>query len=138
MTHNNNLAKIHIARQQLGLDDSDYRGILKRVAGVTSARQLSDRQAEAVLGEFKRLGWQPRPAKKQGRARPRPALSRQNMINKIEALLAEAGRPWGYADATAERMFAIKRVEWLTDAQVKKLMQALIIDADRHGRLPCP
>jgi phage gp16-like protein len=55
-------------------------------------------------------------------------------MGKVEALLAEAGRPWAYADALAVQMWKIQRVEWLDDNQLQRLMQALIIDAGRHGR----
>lgn len=130
------LAKIHIARQQLGMADEAYRALLFRIAGVHSAKDLNDHQPLAVLAEFKRLGFQPQSPKKQGRARPKPARTRVAMVKKIEALLAEAGRPWDYADATALRMFKIQRLEWLDDLQVQKVMQALIMDAARHRRLP--
>lgn len=128
------LAKIHIARQQLGLDDETYRALLMRVAGVRSAKDLNDRQASFVLAEFERLGFVPR-AKRQGRAKPKPAKSSRSVINKIEALLAEAGRPWSYADSMAMHMFKVERVEWLPYDQLQRLMQALIIDAKRHRRL---
>lgn len=129
------LAKIHIAKSQLGLDDDSYRALLARVAGVRSAKDLNPRQAEKVLAEFQRLGWTPRPGTRQGRAKPRPAKSRQAVMGKVEALLAEAKRPWAYADSMALHMFQVERVEWLDDSQLQRLMQALIIDAQRHGRL---
>ncbi|MFT4465835.1 MAG: phage protein GemA/Gp16 family protein [Sodalis sp. (in: enterobacteria)] len=74
---------------------------------------------------------------KHGR-KPRVAAGRQGMLSKIEALLASAGRPWGYLDDMVARMLGEKRpVEWLDDAQVRQLMQMLIMDAKRHGRLCC-
>jgi len=127
------LAKIHIAKAQLGMDDETYRALLARVAGVTSAKQLTPRQVGAVLAECQRLGWKPQ-SKRQGRARPRPAPSRTATMGKIEALLAEAGRPWAYADGMALHMFKVERVEWLDDGQLYRLMQALLVDAGRHGR----
>lgn len=129
------LAKIHIARQQLGMDDETYRALLMRVAGVRSAKDLNARQASFVIAEFERLGFVAKAAKRQGRAKPNVAKSRRAVTNKIEALLAEAARPWSYADGMAEHMFKVERVEWLSDDQLQRLMQALIIDAKRHGRL---
>lgn len=128
------LAKIHIAKSQLGLDEDTYRALLRRVAGVSSAKDLAPRQIGRVLAEFERLGWKPK-AKPQGRARPNPAARRTTLMSKVEALLTEAGRPWEYADGMAAKMFKVERVEWLDDSQLYRLMQALIIDADRHGRL---
>lgn len=128
------LGKIHIAKKDLGLDDDTYRALLARVAGVTSAKDLNPRQVSAVLAEFQRLGWQAAPAKSQGRKTPRPAPDRQKLVGKIEAQLAEAGRPWAYADAMAERMFKVERVEWCDSDQLQRLVAALVYDARRHGR----
>lgn len=127
------LSKIHIAKKDLGLDDDTYRALLARVAGVTSAKDLNPRQVSAVLAEFQRLGWQP-VAKKQGRKAPKPAPDRAALVGKIEAFLAEAGRPWTYADAMAERMFKVERVEWCDSDQLGRLVAALVYDARRHGR----
>jgi phage gp16-like protein len=128
-----NLAKIHIAKKALGLDDETYRALLARVAGVTSAKDLNPRQVSAVLAEFQRLGWQP-PAKPKGRPAPNPAPDRKKLIGKIEAQLATAGRPWAYADAMCSRMFKVERVEWCDSDQLQRLVAALVYDAKRHGR----
>ncbi|HCA6404271.1 TPA: DUF1018 domain-containing protein, partial [Pseudomonas aeruginosa] len=55
-----NLAKIHIAKTQLGMDDDTYRALLARVAGVRSAKDLGPRQVDQVLVELQRLGWKPK------------------------------------------------------------------------------
>lgn len=128
------LAKIHIAKSQLGLDDDTYRALLARVAGVRSAKELSPRQIGAVLTEFERLGFKPKPAKKAGRAVPKPAPDRASLVGKIEAFLAEANRPWAYADAMALRMFKVERVEWLDSGQLQRLVAAFVYDAKRHGK----
>lgn len=128
------LAKIHVAKTQLGLDDETYRALLARVAGVRSAKDLNKRQIGAVLAEFERLGFQPKPTKKAGRKAPKAAPDRQAQIGKIEAFLAEAGRPWSYADAMALRMFKVERVEWLDADQLRRMITALTYDAKRHGR----
>lgn len=128
------LAKVHIAKQQLGMDDDSYRALLTRVAGVKSAKDLNPRQMGAVLAELERLGFKPK-STRQGRAKPVTTNNKQKYVNKIEALLAEAKRPWSYADAMAKHMFKVERVEWLDASQTQRLMQALIIDAQRNGRV---
>ncbi|WNL39846.1 regulatory protein GemA [Halomonas sp. PAMB 3232] len=130
------LAQIHIAKAQLGLGDEEYRAILARTAGVSSAKDLTNRTVGAVMHEFRRLGFEPKPAKKAGRKAPRPPRSRQNVMSKIEAMLTHAGRPWTYADGIAKRMFNVERVDWLDDDQLHRLMTGLIIDAKRQGRYP--
>lgn len=128
------LAKIHVAKAQLGLDDETYRALLARIAGVRSAKDLNKRQIGAVLAEFERLGFKPNTPKKAGRAVPKAAPGRAAMIGKIEAFLAEAKRPWSYADAMALRMFKVERVEWCDADQLRRLIAALTYDAKRHGR----
>lgn len=59
MSHPAMLAKIHIAKKELALQDGEYRALLQRVARVASAKDLSETAAIAVIAEFKRLGWQP-------------------------------------------------------------------------------
>ncbi len=126
------LAKIHIAKAQLGLDDDTYRALLARVAGVRSAKDLSPRQVGLVLAEFERLGWQP--TTNAGRKAPSPQRDRAKLVGKIEAMLAEAGRPWAYVDGMAQRMFQVDRVDWLDTEQLQRMIAALVYDARRHGR----
>jgi len=54
------LAKIHIAKAQLDLDDDDYRDIISRVGGEKSAADLTEQGRQRVLAHFKRCGWQPK------------------------------------------------------------------------------
>lgn len=84
------LAKIHIARKDLGLEDDDYRDVIERVSkGRTrSAGQLSQAALHDLLAEFRRLGWKPKAA-----ALGRGAAS-DPQSKKVRALwlaLAEAG-----------------------------------------------
>ena len=43
------IGKIHIAKQQLRMDDESYRALLRRVAGVESAKDLNTRQAGRLM-----------------------------------------------------------------------------------------
>ena len=53
------LAKLHIAKKQLGLDDDTWRDLLLRVADKPSSKDMSDRERGRVLEELKRLGFKP-------------------------------------------------------------------------------
>ena len=134
-TRRADLAKIHIARQQLGMDDTTYRALLQRVAGVTSSAALDERGRRAVLQALRQLGWQPTATPKHGR-RPHVARDRQAMLDRIEAHLTEAGRPWNYLQPMVKR-FGVERVEFLTADQLYKVLQMLEMDARRH-RKPQP
>lgn len=56
----NELAKIHIAKAQIPLDDETYRDMLWTVARVRSAKDLDAGGREAVLRHLKRTGWKDR------------------------------------------------------------------------------
>jgi phage gp16-like protein len=111
-TRTKDLKKIHIAKRDLAMTDGSYRAMLQRLTGHDSAGKLNAHQRQAVLAEFRRLGWKPR-SKKGGR-RPHN-LDREAQLQKIEAQLTDMGLPWRYADAIANRMFHIERVEWLRE-----------------------
>jgi hypothetical protein len=54
------LAKIHIAKKELGLGDDTYRDVLEKVTGKRSASGCTDRELGAVMDHFKSLGFVPR------------------------------------------------------------------------------
>ena len=132
MIHRNKLAQIHIAKSQLGLSDDEYRALLARVAGVTSAKQLTNRNVGAVINELQRLGWKPAAAKRAGR-KPN-TLSKETMLTKIEAQLADMGLSWQYAEAIAQRQSGIQKMEWVRDY---KALSAVIaaLEVEQHKRM---
>lgn len=128
------IAKLHIARQQLGMADDSYRSLLGRIApGKSSSTQLTLQQLDDMLAEMQRMGFVPKASPRHGR-RPMPKANRAALVGKVEAMLAEARRPWAYADAMAKRMFDVDKVDWLDAEQLQKLVAALTYDAKRHGR----
>ena len=128
MTH---IAKIQIARRQLGMDDATYYSMLQSVAGVTSSKQLNFRGVAKVIAHLRRCGFVDSPAK-HGK-RPRPPQSREALIGKIEAQLAAAGRPWAYAEAMAKRICKVEKIDWCDAEQLGKIIAALSYDAKRRA-----
>ena len=57
------LAKVHIAKKELGLDETVYRMILRDEFGVDSSGKLTIGELEQLVARFKRRGWQSRPSK---------------------------------------------------------------------------
>jgi hypothetical protein len=53
------LAKIHIAKKELGLDEDTYRDSLEGQTGKRSAALMTDREIIKCINHFKSLGWQP-------------------------------------------------------------------------------
>lgn len=128
---NAQLAKIHVAKKQLGLDDDTYRDLLHSAAGVRSASKLDPAGVARVLERLRALGWKDKASPRHGR-RPNPPLSRAAQIRKIEALLADAGRPWDYADGIAKRVCKVDAVAFCDDSMLGKVIAALNYDKKRR------
>lgn len=117
------LAKIHIARKDLGLEETDYRAILTRVAGVKSASDLdADGQAK-VLAEFTRLGWT---------AKQRRPKSGKAGVRLIFGLWSELGRTGFVRNASrqallafVERQTGVADPEWLSPTQINTVVEGL-------------
>ena len=151
------LAKIHVAKKQLGMDDETYRDMLMSQFGVESARDLSEHQRKSCILHMQRLGFEP----KRGKASPQrtgaprkrrdvpltlekddSGLGRDVYMRKIEAMLAEKGRvegtvvPWGYAVAILKKQSGgvTRCFEHATVEQLRGVISALTYDAKRKGR----
>lgn len=124
------LQKIHVAKRQMALDDHTYRCLLERVTGLTSAADLDARQRRAVIDEFYRLGWKAKSHRKPGKV----AESKQALVSKIEALLADAGRAWAYADGIAQRVCKVSSVRFCDANQLRKVISALMYDQKRRAK----
>lgn len=125
---------LHTGKSSLKWDDETYRAVLARcTGGKTSSTKCSLAELEKVLEYMHNSGF-PRSVPRYGR-RPNVARSRTDILAKIEAMLADAGRPWEYAESMTRHMFKGRQaIEWLTDEELTKLMQALIIDQKRRTR----
>jgi len=142
---NPRLAKIHIARKELGLDDGTYRAILARLTGQTTSAACSDAQLDRVLDEFKTKGWKPTvvagsalASPRAGDRRPRradhPAASKARALwislHRLDVIRdpSEAG-----LEAFARRQLKVERLQWADQALVYKLIEALKAMATRAG-----
>ena len=90
------LAKVHIARKDLALSEDSYRDVVQRIAGVPSAAGCTDAQLDALLAEFRRLGWKV--------AHKRP-LCRKPLVRKIYAIWADMAPLLSDHSAQALRSF---------------------------------
>ncbi len=52
------ISLIHVAKNQLGISDEDYRLILHNICGVDSSKQLDDAGYAVLMDHFNRLGFQ--------------------------------------------------------------------------------
>jgi len=128
------LAKIHIAKKDLGLPEDVYRAMLLEIGGKESSADLDRAGRGRVLDHLKALGWQP---KHKGGKRPHNInagrMSRQQQLKKIEALLTVGEKGWAYADALALRICKVTCVAWVPDDQLYKIITALRKQGLREG-----
>ena len=138
---NADLAKIHLAKKALGLDDPQYRSILYAQGQVDSAKDLDHKGRLAVLRYFQtHLGWKPaaNPAAPGRRPnRPTPGADALPLVRRIRAQLISLDRkPDEYADGIARQMLgdaAPAFFEWCTPRQLHKISQALGVEQGRRG-----
>lgn len=134
------LAKVHLAKKDLALQEDSYRDLLERVTGKRSAARCSQAQLHDVIAEFKRLGWKPK--KRQPKRAGRRKLAEGEQAAKIRALwldlyhLAEIRDPSEEALAAfAARMVGIEALQWLDAGQADKVIKALRGWLERVGHV---
>ena len=111
------------------LDDDTVHDLIEGLVGVRSRGDLNEQQQRAVLDFFngKRGGY---PGKPHNMNCP----ERGPQLRKIEALLADNGLSWAYADGIARRMFKISRVAFCAPEQLWKIISALSYMAQRRKK----
>ena len=127
------LARIHLAAKELGLDEETYRELLRNLTGKTSAGALGPGERWKVMQEMKRMGATSAAPSYPGKPKAVP-VDGAALMSKIEAHLADTGRPWAYAHAMAWRMFKRARIQDCEPGELHKIVAALEYDAKRNGR----
>lgn len=129
------LGKIHIGKKLLAMDDDTYRAMLLTIGGVKSSKDLTPEGIDQVVRHLEKCGAKFSVAPKHGR-KPNNMGSKSDRaakLSKIEALLAEAGRPWEYAHGLAKKMYKKSALEFCDHTQLSGVITALVKDAERHG-----
>ena len=133
------LAKVHVAKRQLGLSDEEWRALLEARFQVDSSGLLGTGELTALVGYLERMGWEPSTPRTVRDSHGTPhilkhddaGMHRERQVGKIEALLAELGRfdgryvPWAYAAAILKRQCGVTRLEWASPEQLTKVIAAL-------------
>lgn len=119
------LAKIHIAKTQLNLDDEQYRDIVRRVTGKDSAAQCRYSQLVDLINEFKNLGWKT-PKKKAFRRTPSDCIKKIYALwGELQALEAVQSTDKTALDAFVKKYTGIDSVQWLLPDQQRKIIEIL-------------
>lgn len=125
---NAELAQIHIAKTQLGLDDETYRAVLWTVARVQSSKDLDWTGRKKLLEHFKAHGWKPAAPKKAKAIKP-VSLGQEGLVMALWSELHTDGKVRDPSDAALgswlKRNRLPERVEWLNPAQLIRVIESL-------------
>lgn len=125
---NAELAQIHIAKTQLGLDDETYRDVLWTVARVRSSKDLDWTGRKQLLEHFKAKGWKPQPPKSAKAAKP-VAHGQDALVKSLWNELHAEGKVRDPSDAALgswlKRNKWPERPDWLSSAQITQAIEAL-------------
>ena len=127
-------AVVHIAKENLHLDEESYRQILKGVAGVESAAQLTQAGFEKVMRRFQEMGFKgllPDPYQPVPKGRLIPASSPQgqetvtpSQLGFVSYLLEKLGWDEEHYHAFCRRI--IKRTDPLTKRDGQRIIIGLM------------
>jgi len=128
------LAKVHVAKKELGLDETAYGDVLFRETGHSSSANCSDAELVKLLDAFKRMGWQAKPKQ------PRSRIADHKSARKARALWISLGHlgaietPSEKALETfAKRQLDCVQLQWADQKMMFKLIEALKSMALRNG-----
>lgn len=136
---NADLAAIHVAKKQLGLDDGLYRAIVERVSAkfratpINSAGQMTPRERAALLEDMRSRGFRRLDRTNRRDESDSPAAAPgTGQFGKILALWAELGALGTLHDpspkglrAFVKKMTAMESPKWLSAAQSNKVIEGL-------------
>jgi len=124
-TRQRDLAKIHVAKKELQIDDDQYRDILWTLARVRSAADLDTHGRAQLLAYLRKLGFRAKRGASHHEGRPHNT-DRDDQLKKIEALLADQRLPWSYVNGIMQQMkIQQPRIEFLSAQQKTAIIAAL-------------
>lgn len=121
------IAKIHVAKAQMAMEDDSYRALLVRVTGHDSCTKMNIDQLQKVVEEFGRLGFKgpTRPTKPGG-------LPAEEQASKIRALWLNLYHLGALDDPSEEalvvfckRQSGVEKIEWMHSEQFDNVIRGL-------------
>lgn len=135
------IAKLQIAKKQLGMNDDDYRELLARHSGgKRSSTELTAAQLHDAIEELKKKGFRQTTAASLSPRRSKPVQADHPAAKKARALWISLGQLGAIEDASeaaleafAKRQLRCERLQWANGADMFKLVEALKAMATRAG-----
>ena len=119
------LAKIHIAKKDLGLPEDVYRTMVCNVTGKESCAHASYKALVAMVAEMRAKGWKGQSDSWLNfNTGPTFREECKKVGGKIRAILLDTDRSWNYANGIAKRMLG-KNLEDCDVAELQKVVGVL-------------
>jgi phage gp16-like protein len=140
------IAALHAMAKELALTEDSRRDIMERVTGKRSAGDLTPRERQAVLDEFRRLGAGKAKARRRLRVQPAPEMA--GMVAKARAMWISLHQLGAIADPTDASLEAwakrqtkahtadgagLAALAWAGPAEMRSIIEGLWAIAGRHG-----
>lgn len=119
------LAKIHIAKKELGLSDDEYQDIIRQISGSKSAGDLTDSQLHDLLDRFHALGWRPRFRRRQTRPLPSMVWKARALWLELHAMGVVKNPDWTALARFCKRMTGAQDLRQLDVRQGTIVIEAL-------------
>lgn len=113
------MAKLHIARKDLGLDEDTYRAMLENLTNWRSAADCTDRQLVMLVAALRKRGW--KDSRPKG---PKVRPEFEEALGKINALRLDTKKSWAYVESIAKRMYGVG-LSWLDGEQLRGVITAM-------------
>ena len=120
------LAKIHIAKKDLGLSDDEYRDILYRVTKKRSSSKMTFGQLESVIRELKTLGWKNAAPKKEFRKTSNSGIRKIYALwGELQSLGAVTSGDKTALDAFVKKHTGVDSAQWLDVPTAQRVIEIL-------------
>lgn len=128
------LAKIHIAKKGLALDDATYRQVILNVSAgrTSSSAKLTAEERGKALHHFRAHGWKPKPQPGQKNSPASRHKARKTPVDKIRAMWIQMHRDGIVKNgsepalcAFVEHLTGVENVEWLRGRDAAQVIEAL-------------
>jgi phage gp16-like protein len=116
------IAKLHVAKKQLRMDDAAYREALESATGRRSSADMTEQQLERALAHFAKAGFRTIAAPKE--RKPYVKLI-YRLWGELEAAGALADPSVAACAAFVERQTGVARPEWLGPEEANKAIEGL-------------
>lgn len=126
------IAKIHIAKKDLALDEDTYRGILVQVTGLDSAAGMNSQQLSAVLTHMAQHGFKARSRRAGFADHPMAKKARALWISLYQLGVVHNASEHAL-EAFAKKQLGCEKLQWAPQGQGAKLIEALKGMAERGG-----